>query len=91
MRLLIPHNHGKEEALKRVRTALQEAHVQHGDKVSDVHESWADNVGTCSFRAMGFKVEAQVTVGEGKIPFMLRGMQSKISAMLIENVRRVLA
>ncbi|MDB5209875.1 MAG: hypothetical protein JWQ30_702, partial [Sediminibacterium sp.] len=63
----IPHRLSKEDALKRIQTLLSETKKQHGDKISNLHEEWKDNVGEFSFTVMGFAISGLLTVNEDTI------------------------
>jgi hypothetical protein len=90
------HSLGQGRALEKVKTALTEAQSKYSGMISNVHEDWHHHTGVCSFKCMGFKVEAKAVVGEtfvileGNIPFMLRGMQSKIEKVLGDSMAKVL-
>lgn len=97
MEITVVHNMPQEEALAKVKTALYEAGAAHSDKITDVQEEWDGYVGKCSFKTMGFKVNAMVKVEptyvrmEGSVPFLVRPFESKIKALLRENMLRVLS
>jgi hypothetical protein len=64
--LSIEHGLGTDEAKKRIVGFIAEARPQVGG-VSDLKESWAGNVGTYSFRAVGFAVQGRLEVDKDKL------------------------
>jgi len=61
--LSIAHGLEAEEAKKRIIGFIAQARPQVGG-VSELKESWADNVGTYSFRAVGFPVQGRLEVDD---------------------------
>ncbi|MGZ4963151.1 MAG: polyhydroxyalkanoic acid system family protein [Limisphaerales bacterium] len=61
--LSISHGLEAEEAKKRIIGFIAQARPQVGG-VSDLKESWAENVGSYSFRAVGFLVQGRLEVDD---------------------------
>lgn len=61
--LSIPHGLGTDEAKTRITGFIGQARQQIGG-VSQFKETWAGNVGSYSFRAVGFLVEGRLEVRE---------------------------
>lgn len=98
MKVMVEHKYTREEALEKVKVGLYEAGVKYGKMLADVKEEWPDEfTGVCSFKVLGSKIKATVTVGpehvymEGRVPILLIGLSSKIEDLLRDNMMRVLA
>jgi hypothetical protein len=97
LKLNFPHQLGREVAQTRLRGLLDKVKARHGDKVSDLRESWAENVLNFGFRTYGFNVEGVVTVDDsevrldGQIPFAAVMFKGKIEQELRDTMGRVLA
>lgn len=59
--LSIPHGLSADEAKTRITGFIEQARQQIGG-ISQFKETWAGNVGTYSFRAVGFLVEGRLEV-----------------------------
>src|SRR4030095_4541539 len=84
LKLNFPHQLGRDVAQTRLRGLLEKVKARHGDKVSDLRESWTDNVLHFGFRTFGFNVEGVVMVDDsevrldGQIPFAAVMFKGKI-------------
>lgn len=93
----VPHQLGKDEALERIKTILVKAKEQYGDRITDLQETWNDQGGTFSFRAMGFKISGSLDVTDndvkinGDYPFAAIPFKGTIEATLRERAERLLA
>jgi Putative polyhydroxyalkanoic acid system protein (PHA_gran_rgn) len=93
----VEHELGKEEALNRIKGILGEAKAQYGDRFSDLQESWNDDGGTFSFKAMGFKIGGALVVTDrdvqitGDFPFAALPFKGTIETTLRERAERLLA
>lgn len=92
----VPHELGKDDALNRIKDILVQAKAQYGDKISDLQESWTDDGGTFSFKAMGFKISGAMTVTDsdveivGDYPFAALPFKGSIESTLRERAERLL-
>jgi hypothetical protein len=95
MHLKIPHTFSKQEALKRVKAALEEARPQFKDRVEIHEEQWKDDTLSFSFTAEGQNVSGTLVIEEAqfvldaKLPFMLRLFESRIQAEIEKQVKRL--
>ena len=97
IKLSVPHKLGAEEAKKRVTKLISDARAQFGHSVSDVKESWTDQRGTFSFRAMGFAISGTLQVDpasvdlEINLPFAALPFKSRIESELSGKAKELLA
>ena len=93
----VPHQLGKDEALQRIQGILVQAKAQYGDRLTDLKETWTDDGGTFSFKAMGFKISGSLKVtGDdveivGDYPFAAIPFKGTIESTLRERAERLLA
>jgi hypothetical protein len=96
IRVSIPHQLGKPEALKRVRTLLTNVKRNHGDQVNNLQERWHDNGARFSFNAMGFDVSGELIVGErevtvtGKLPWLAGMFKGQIEDTIRDQASELL-
>jgi hypothetical protein len=92
-----PHGLGRETALERLRARLAKLKERHGEKVSNLRESWSDNILDFGFSTYGFAVQGKITVEENavnldsQIPFAAMMFKGKIEQELRDQMTRVLA
>ncbi|MBA3379001.1 MAG: polyhydroxyalkanoic acid system family protein [Chloroflexota bacterium] len=92
----VDHQLGKDEALNRIKGLLGQAKEQYGDRITDLQETWSDDGGTFSFKAMGFKISGSLAVADSEVmivgdyPFAAMPFKSTIEATLRERAQRLL-
>jgi hypothetical protein len=97
IKLSVPHKLGADEAKRRITQLIGEARGQFGHSVSDVKESWVDNRGTFSFRAMGFSVSGNLQVEPATVemdinlPFAALPLKGRIENELSSKAKTLLA
>jgi len=97
LKLNFPHQLGQDDAMSRLKSLLEKVKERHGEKVTNLRESWAANVLNFGFSTYGFNVEGDMTVDEnevrldGKIPFTAMIFKGKIEQELRETMNRVLS
>jgi len=80
----IPNPLGQEAALERLKVILEKMKERYKDQVSDLTDSWTDNVLNASFKTYGFTVNAKVTVEpsvvrvDADLPFAAMMFKAKI-------------
>lgn len=71
----IPHNHGKEASLDKLKLFLDRVKEKYADKVSSLEGEWQDNVLNFAMTTFGITIKGNLTVEEttarfvGDIPF----------------------
>ena len=58
----IPHRLSQPQAMSRIQGLIANVKAEHGDKISDLHEEWVENVGSYRFSVIGFAVSGTITV-----------------------------
>jgi len=97
IKISVPHDLGADEAKHRIVNLVSEAKGNFGKSVSDVKESWIDNRGEFSFRAMGFSVSGNLQVEpksvdlEITLPFAALPFKSRIEGELSSKAKALLA
>jgi Putative polyhydroxyalkanoic acid system protein (PHA_gran_rgn) len=90
----VPHSLGRDAAIERLKTFMDK--VRHRDDVSDLEESWNENVQSFSFKTYGFKIEGAATVEEdrvkldGKLPLAAAPFRGKIEGSIREGLEKTL-
>ncbi|MDQ6633032.1 MAG: polyhydroxyalkanoic acid system family protein [Verrucomicrobiota bacterium] len=97
VKLSLPHKLGADEAKKRIAHLISESKGQFGHLASDVQESWTDNKGTFSFKAMGFAVSGNLLVEpalvhvEINLPFAALPFKRKVENEISNRAKALLA
>jgi hypothetical protein len=97
VQLTIPHQLGQEEALTRLKGFLGKVKQRYQTQVSDLQETWTDNVVEFGFKTYGFAVSGQMAVEpadvrfDAKIPMAAMMFKGKIEQTLRDEINRVLA
>lgn len=92
----IDHNLGKQEALERIKGMLSGVKEKYGDQVTDLNESWTDNGGHFSFKAMGFNISGDLLVTDStvdvdvEIPWAAKPFQGAMETTIRERAERLL-
>jgi hypothetical protein len=90
----VPHSLGRDAAIERLKTFMDK--VRHRDDVSDLEETWNENVQSFSFKTYGFKIEGAATVEEdrvkldGKLPLAAAPFRGKIEGSIREGLEKTL-
>lgn len=93
----VPHNLGKDEALRRIKGMLDDAQNKGDGRISDLEETWNGDTGTYSFKAGGFKVNGSIKVRDNSVeidldyPMAARPFKSKIESTLRDRTEALLA
>ena len=93
----VAHNLGRDEARRRLQDVIGQIRRDYSDQVSDVQESWDDNVLTFALKAYGFKVSGTLTVDddravvEGQLPLLALPFRGQVQDFLAAEMTRSLA
>jgi hypothetical protein len=92
-----PHALGAEEATARLKSLFEKLKERHGDKVSNLEESWSDNKLDYSFSTYGFNIKGDIAVEpdqvkvNGNLPFAAMMFKGKIEQTVREEMEKLLA
>jgi hypothetical protein len=95
--LSMPHSLGQEEALKRLKAAIEKAKARNQGKVTNLKEDWNDNRLDYSFTTFSFNIKGEVTVEpdqvklNGSLPFAAMMFKGKIEQTVREELGKLLA
>lgn len=93
----IDHTLGKDEALQRLHGMLAQIKDSYGNQISDLEESWSEDGGSIAFKAMGFKIDADIAVTDTQaafdveLPWAAKMFQGTIETTIRERAERLLA
>ena len=93
----VPHELSADEAKSRLERFIEMLKSQHGDKVSDLEQSWADNTLSFAFKTFGFKVAGAIESLDnhlavtGDIPFAAMMFKGKIESEIREQLGRLMS
>ncbi len=96
IKLSVPHNLTKENAIERLRKMTEQIKKQYGNMVQNLSESWADDSGSFSFTVMGFDVSGKVKVEDrevnmqGQIPIAALAFKGKIESVIRDKMTELL-
>ena len=97
MQVKIPHSFKrKEDAIARVKAALDEARPQLGDKATIEEERWDGDTLHFAFTAQGQSISGQLAVEDtqfdlyAKLPLMLKLFEGKIEKAIAEQAKQML-
>lgn len=92
----IDHSLGKDEALQRLHGMLAQVKENYGSQISDMEENWNENGGSIGFKAMGFKIDADILVTDTQaafdveLPWAAKMFQGTIETTIRERAERLL-
>jgi hypothetical protein len=93
--VLIPHRHGKAEALRRIQDGLGQVKSHFAGRMAVVDERWNDNRLDFSVKVLGQTTVGAIDVGEEQVrlevtlPWLLAKLANKAKA-LIQNQGKLL-
>lgn len=96
MQVTIPHKFTKEQAVTRVKQAIDKARPQLGDQAQITEERWEGDVLHFAFTAQGQSISGTFTVREGefdlyaKLPLMMKLFEGKIAAAIKEQAAQII-
>ncbi|HEX3997826.1 MAG TPA: polyhydroxyalkanoic acid system family protein [Pirellulales bacterium] len=96
VQLTIPHHLSQEEALERLKGLLAKVKARYQNQVSDLEETWTDNVVQFGFKTYGFTIAGSMRVEpsevrfDAKVPMAAMMFKGKIEQTLRDEITRVL-
>jgi hypothetical protein len=93
----VPHQLSQQEAVSRVQGLLQRVKEKYQSQVSDLEESWADNVLSFKFKTYGFKIggnltaEADAVKIDGDLPIAAMMFKGRIEQTIRDELAKRLA
>ena len=96
MHVKFPHKFSRQEAVLRVKNALNAARPQLGDKAQIDEERWENNILYFAFTANGQHITGHVEVTDkefditAKLPLMLRLFEGRLEKMIREQGAQML-
>ena len=97
IKVAVPHKLTQEEALRRIKKAIEDTKKQNADKVGDLAESWDGYTGNFSGATLGQSLSGSVSVEPGeviveaKVPLMFIAFKGKLEGAARDMLTRLLA
>ena len=63
----VPHSLQPEEAKARLERFVELLRAEHGDRATDLSQTWVDNVLSFGFKTFGIKIGGNIAVEDGKL------------------------
>jgi len=95
--LSVSYQLSQDEALRRIRAAVDQTKVQYSDKINDMSDSWNGYVGEFKVSGKGQKASGTVAVNRSDVSVKLRLplaallFKSKIESGIRRELMRILA
>src|SRR5436190_10499004 len=93
----IPHRLSQAQAMNRIQGLIANVKAEHGDRITDLHEEWVDNMGAYRFSVMGFAVSGTIEVMPtsvrlmGNLPFAASFFKNTIESTIRDRATDLLA
>lgn len=93
----VPHQLGQEEAVSRVQGLLQRVKEKYQSQVSDLEESWLDNILNFKFKTYGFKIGGKLAAEpntvkiDGDLPIAAMMFKGRIEQTIRDELAKRLA
>lgn len=95
MRVTVPHGTTRQQARTKVRRLLNNLAEKHAGLVSDIEQSWDEDLLHFGFRARGVKAQGVLEVTddevivEGHLPLLARPFESRIKSAIEQEARNL--
>ena len=95
--IAVPHQLGQQEAASRLKGFFQKVREKYQSQVTDLEETWNDNILDFSFKTYGFAIKGTGTVEaenvqfKGELPFAAVAFRGKIEQSIREELSKELA
>ena len=94
LRVILPHQLGKAEALKRARSLLSKVKSEQGDRIENLQEQWDENGAQFGFKVPGpFLVPSSNISGEFLVTdtsVTITGNVSGPAGMFVDEIERTI-
>lgn len=96
MQVTIPHTFTKQQALMRVKEALDQARSKIGEQATITEERWEGNTLHFGFTGQGQSISGTFMVRDtefelyAKLPLMMKLFEKKIEAAIQEQAQKIL-
>ena len=93
----VSHGLGKETAVERLKGFLDRVRERYQNQVSDLEESWEQDVLNFAFKTYGFNIAGNVAVEEdkvcldGNLPFAAVAFKGKIEQSIQDELSKALS
>ncbi len=97
MSLSVPHQLSQEDAMNRLKHFLEKVKHHYASQVSNLSETWTDNLLEFAFTTYGFKIDGKLTVEptqvaiNGQLPFAALMFKGKIEQSIRSELTKLLA
>jgi hypothetical protein len=97
LNITVPHRLTQDEALKRIRSAFNDAKTRYAGQIGGLQEEWAGYTGKVSVSVRGLSLSAALTVKpsqveiSGNLPLVAVFLKGKIKSAIEENFTKLLA
>jgi len=94
--ITVQHQLSPDEALARIKNLLYQIKEAHQDKITDLHEDWAEFTSKFRFAYLGMSFSGTIAVKpnqvilEGTIPLLASMFQSKIEETIRKETEKLL-
>lgn len=92
----IPHTHAAPDAKARLERFVEMLQSEHGEKVSDLSQSWVGNTLSFGFKTFGIKIAGTIEALDnllrvtGDLPFTAMMFKGKIESEIKQQLTRLL-
>ena len=96
LKLSIPHDLSREEALTRIKNLFSKLRVEQKDKISNVTESWENETGKFEFSVSGFNLKGVINVQpstidiDAQVPMAVSLFAGKIKQVIEKEAKELL-
>ena len=93
----VPHGLGQQAAQEKLKGFIDRVRTQYQDQVSDLSETWNDNVLTFSMTAYSITISGDLTILDdkvvvaGKMPFFALPYKGRIAESITSELKKALA
>ncbi len=93
----VPHHLSQEDALKRIKSLVEELKTRFGGQVSDVREEWTENSCNFSMKLKMFRLAGSIVVGpkvvviRGTMPVGTGRYENKAKNLIQDQAQRLLS